>query len=91
MRPIEMLLLLADLLTFSILATPRLRAVRWTGYAALITLLIAVAHVLVEGPRVHADRAVYSGVAAVHHRTCGRPRRTETDQSAVVGLVIGQR
>lgn len=51
MRPIETLLLLANLLTFFILAVPRLRAMRWAGYSALIALLIAVAQVLVEGPR----------------------------------------
>ena len=51
MRPIETLLLLANLLTFFILAVPRLFAMRWTGYSALIALLVAVAQVLVEGPR----------------------------------------
>jgi predicted dienelactone hydrolase len=51
MRPIETLLLLANLLTFFVLAIPLLRAVRWTGYLALITLLVAGVQVLVEGPR----------------------------------------
>ncbi len=51
MRPIETLLVLAVLLIFFVLAVPRLRAVHWTGYAALIALLIAGAQILVEGPR----------------------------------------
>lgn len=51
MRPIETLLLLANLLTFFALVVPQLRAVRWTGYSALIALLIAGAQALVEGPR----------------------------------------
>ncbi len=51
MRPIETLLLLVNLLTFFVLAIPRLRAVRWTGYVAVIELLIAGAQALVEGPR----------------------------------------
>lgn len=51
MRPIEALLVLVNLLTFFVLVVPRLRAVRWTGYSALIALLVAVAQVLVEGPR----------------------------------------
>ena len=51
MRPFETLVFLANLLTFIVLVIPRLRNVRWTGYSALITLLIAFVQVLVEGPR----------------------------------------
>src|SRR6266498_2619994 len=51
MRPLEILLLLANLLTVFVLAVPRLRAVRWTRYSALIALLIAGAQALIEGPR----------------------------------------
>ena len=51
MRPIETLLLLANLLTFFVLAVPRLHAVRWTGALVPIALLIAVVQVLVEGRR----------------------------------------
>ena len=51
MRPIETLLLLANLLTFFVLAVLLPRAVRWTSYSALIALMIAVAQVQVEGPR----------------------------------------
>ena len=51
MRPIETLLFLANLVTFFVLVIPRLRVNRPAGYMALIALLIAVAQVLVEGPR----------------------------------------
>src|SRR6266540_2363280 len=51
MRLVETLLLLANLLTFLVLAFPRLRAVHWTGYVVLIALLLAIAQALVEGPR----------------------------------------
>jgi predicted dienelactone hydrolase len=51
MRPIEILLLVANLLTFFVLVIPPLRAVRWMGYAAVISLLIAGMQVLVEGYR----------------------------------------
>ncbi len=51
MRPIEILLLVANLVTFFVLVIPPLRAVRWMGYAAVIALLIAGMQVLVEGYR----------------------------------------
>src|SRR6266508_917250 len=51
MRPLEILLALANLLTFFVLAVPRLSAVRWMGYAAVISLLVAGAQVVVEGFR----------------------------------------
>jgi hypothetical protein len=51
MRPLETVLLLANLLAFLVLAVPLPRAVRWMRYLAPIAPLIAVAQVLVEGPR----------------------------------------
>jgi len=51
MRPIETLLLFANLLTFLVVAVPRLHTTRWMGCAVLITLALAVAQVLIEGPR----------------------------------------
>ena len=51
MRPLELLLVLVNLLTFAVLAVPRLHAVRWMGYAAFIAVLIAIAQMIVEGPR----------------------------------------
>jgi predicted dienelactone hydrolase len=51
MRLLEIMVSLANLLTFCILAIPRLHAIHWTGYLALITALIAGLQMLVEGPR----------------------------------------
>lgn len=51
MRPLELSLLLVNLLTLGVLAVPQLHAVRWTGYVAFIAVLIAIAQMIVEGPR----------------------------------------
>lgn len=51
MRPIEILLLFANLLRFLVLVVPHLRAVRWTGHIVIITLFIAIVQELTEGPR----------------------------------------
>jgi len=51
MRLIETLLLLANGFTFLALAVSLPHAVLWIRYSALIALLVAVAQVLVEGPR----------------------------------------
>jgi len=51
MRLIETLLLLANLLAFFIVAIPLPRAVCWVRYWVPIAPLIAIAQVLVEGPR----------------------------------------
>lgn len=49
MRPLEILLLLANLLTFVALAVPQLYAGRWIGFVVLSTLLITLVHVFVQG------------------------------------------
>jgi predicted dienelactone hydrolase len=51
MRPVEILLVVANLLTFLVVAVPRLHAARWMGGVVLITLSLAVVQVLLEGPR----------------------------------------
>src|SRR5215216_3609504 len=51
MRPLETLLALANLLAFLVLAVPLLRVVPWLRHLAPIALAIAIAQVLVEGPR----------------------------------------
>ena len=51
MRPLETLLLLANLLTFLTLAVPPLRAASWARVVAPIALLLAGAQVLADGPR----------------------------------------
>lgn len=51
MRPIETLLIVANFLTFLVFVVPRLRAIRWIGYAVLITPALAIAQIFLEGPR----------------------------------------
>jgi hypothetical protein len=51
MRPLELLLVLVNLVTFGVLTVPQLHAVRWVGYVAFIAVLIAIAQMIVEGPR----------------------------------------
>ena len=51
MRSLETLLLMADLLTLVVLSFARFRASRWMRLSATVALLIAIAQVLVEGPR----------------------------------------
>src|SRR5215216_1448401 len=51
MRPLEILLLVANLLAFLVIAVPLPRAVPWMRHLAPIALAIAGAQVLVEGPR----------------------------------------
>lgn len=48
MRPLEALLLLANVLSFLALAVPRLRAANWTGALPFIGLLVAALHLLLE-------------------------------------------
>ncbi|TQR46513.1 alpha/beta hydrolase family protein [Paenibacillus popilliae] len=51
MRLIEILLSFANLLAFLVLIVPMPHRVRWKGPAILATLCIAIAQVLIEGPR----------------------------------------
>ena len=51
MRPVEILLSLANLLTFFLLVALLPRAVPWMRYLAATMLLIAITQVLVEGAR----------------------------------------
>ena len=51
MRPIETLLLLANLLAFSGLLLPLPRALQWMRHSAPVALLAAGAQILAEGPR----------------------------------------
>ena len=51
MRPVEILLVLGNLIALLAFAVPRLHAARWRGYVVLITLSLAVAQILIEGPR----------------------------------------
>ncbi len=51
MRPFEILLIVANFLSFMVFAVPRLRAIRWTGDIVFIALVVAVVQVLREGER----------------------------------------
>jgi predicted dienelactone hydrolase len=89
MRPIETLLLLANLLTLFVLAVQLPRAVRWTGYSALIALMIAVAQVLVEGSRWQMIPAyVLTGLFFLVWLWQKIARRGDANR-LVVGLAIG--
>jgi hypothetical protein len=89
MRPIETLLLLANLLTLFVLAVLLPRAVRWTGYSALIALMIAVAQVLVEGSRWQMIPAyVLTGLFFLVWLWQKIARRGDANR-LVVGLAIG--
>ena len=95
MRPLEILLLLINLATFFVLAVPRLRALRWMGYAAVISLLIAGMQVLAEGYRwqmIPADALsgllflIWLGQSIV---PVGTALRGGLDNRLVAGLAIG--
>ncbi len=51
MRLLEVIVTLANLLTFCVLAISRFRAIPWMGYSALATALLAGIQILIEGPR----------------------------------------
>jgi predicted dienelactone hydrolase len=51
MRTLETLLLLADMLAFCVLVLPRMRSRFWIRLAPVLSLAMAAAQVLVEGPR----------------------------------------
>jgi predicted dienelactone hydrolase len=95
MRPIEILLSLANLLAFFVLAVPRLRAVPWLRHLAPIALPIAIAQVVVEGPRwqmvpAYALAVVFFVVWLLRYitPTSGTARKKRTNRLAT-GLAIG--
>ena len=51
MRPIEALLLLADLLALIVLSAPPLGTMRWLRLSPVAALAVAIAQVIIEGPR----------------------------------------
>jgi hypothetical protein len=78
MRPLELSLVLINLLTLGVFAVPQLHAVRWTGYVVLIAVLIAIVQIIVEGPPaladgpgLRADGAVLPGLAVATHHAGG--------------------
>ncbi len=95
LRPIELLLLFLDLLMFTILAIPGLRAVHGAGYLAPITVLVAAIQVLIEGPRWQMDPAyVLAGLFCLvwwlqNHLPTGGVIGQLIANRFVTGLLIG--
>jgi hypothetical protein len=46
MRPLEIVLVVGELVTFLVLGTPRLRAARWLRYSAVIGIPLSAAQAL---------------------------------------------
>lgn len=95
MRTIETVLLLANLLTFFVLAVPRLRAVHWIRYSAPIALPIAIVQVLVEGPRWQMVPAyalsglLFAAWLLRYVAPPGGPARQKRTNRLAAGLTIG--
>jgi predicted dienelactone hydrolase len=96
MRPIETVLLLANLLAFFVLAIPRPpRAVRSMRHSAPIALPIAIAQVLVEGPRsqmvpAYALAGLFFAVWLLRYvAPSGGPVRHKRTGRLAAGLAIG--
>ena len=51
MRPVETLVLLANLLAFTGLVAPLPRAIGWMRHTAAVGLLVAGAQIVAKGPR----------------------------------------
>ena len=93
MRPIETLLLIANLLTFFVLAVLPFRDIRWTGYAALTALTIAFGQVLVEGSRwqmipAYLLTALFF-IVWLRQKIAPSKRTRYTTNRIAVGLAIG--
>lgn len=92
MRPIETMLLIANLLTFISLAIPLPGAVPWMRQLVPITLLIAFAQLLAEGPRwqmvpAYVLAALFFVIWLFHiDAAVGKPARIV--QGLAVGVVV---
>jgi hypothetical protein len=95
MRPLEILLLLANLLTFFGLSVWQLRTTRWIRYLVFMALLVMGAQLLIEGPRWQMIPAyALSGVFfLVWLFQSGNPAREGSRRNLAgrfaAGLVIG--
>ena len=94
MRHIEIILLLANLLTFIALVIPLPSAVSWMRYSAPVTLLIAFAQLLVEGPRwqmvpAYVLAALFFVIWLLYTaKAAGKPANNKRKNRIVVGLAI---
>ena len=88
MRPIEILLSIANLLAFLVLAIRLPCTGRWMRHVAPIALLVAALQVLLEGPRWQMipayvlAGAVVPGLGAAQHFPDGWARRTPANPLA---------
>jgi hypothetical protein len=86
MRPLEVLLVVADLVAFLLLVVPLPGRAGWLRHGALIVLPVLGVQLLVEGPLaagpgVRAGRAVRPDLAAADQQAGGQARRTKVDQA----------
>ena len=51
MRPLELVLLIGELLIFLVLVVPSLRSARWSRFSAVMVMVLASAQIILEGPR----------------------------------------
>lgn len=95
MRPLETLLSLANLLVFLVLAVPLPRVVPWMRHLAPVALVIAVAQVLVEGPRwqmvpAYALAGLFFVIWLLRYVTpAGKPAGHGRTNRFAVGLAVG--
>src|SRR5215216_7435062 len=95
MRPLETLLSVANLLAFLVLAVPLPRVVPWMRHLAPIALPIAVAQVLVEGPRwqmvpAYALAGLFFVVWLLQNTApAGKPAGHGRTNRFAVGLAVG--
>ena len=95
MRHIEIILSLANVLTFIVLVIPLPRVVCWMRHSAPITLLIAFAQLLVEGQRwemipAYVLTALFFSIWLFRTaKAAGNPVNHKRKNSVVAGLAIG--
>ncbi len=95
MRPLEILLVVADLVAFLLLVVPLPGRARWLRHAALIPLPAMGAQLLVEGPRWQLVPAyALAGLLLLvwlwrTSKPAGRPARRRWTRRLAVGLGVG--
>lgn len=97
MRPLEVLLLVANLVALIVLVVPLRGRARWARYFALLPLLVTGVQLLVEGPRWQlVPTYVLSGLFLVaflfrppRRRSRSKPGRRSLPRRIAVGLGFG--
>lgn len=89
MRPLEALLLAANLLAFLALAVPRLRGSPWAGYLPVVAALVAVAQVALERYRWQMVPADVLTAALLIVWLARRAAADTGVNGALAGLAIG--